>query len=519
MIDGEGCGVAGFSLVDEAWIPVLDAEGRRRDVSLLDLFARAGELRMIACELPTQTFAILRLALAVLHRVTGGPPGSAAWLELWQLRALPVDDIAGYLGEFRDRFDLLHPEQPFYQVADLHAGLGRGIPAQTPAEAARWLVHRQAYDPSGIKTRKGRHMGVASVGALGGVHLEGDNLRETLLLNLIPVAPGWQIADERDLPVWERPPQSIAEEPDATRGPFGLLSLYTWQSRRIRLFGDRDGITGATISNGDALDWQDRHQLEPLSLWSRSAPREKAQKRTPVYLPRPHDHTRALWRGLQTLLPPPPPSNEPPQRLSPLVSRWLARLTVTGALPPDLRVRHHATSVTYGTRQAVVDEVFGDSLTMNVLLVVEGSALRTTAVAAAADTEAAVTELRRLATNLVRAAGGDAGSGAADRAAESAYTLLDRAFRDWLAALGPESDPRDERTTWQRRVRRAVARVGSQLVETAGPAARAGRSITGRAGTPVHYSSSQAEAWFRSRLAKALPLADDETDQATEASR
>src|SRR4051812_47577071 len=52
-----------FSLVDDAWIPVLDAAGQRREVSLLGLFEQAGDLRMIACELPTQTFAILRLAL------------------------------------------------------------------------------------------------------------------------------------------------------------------------------------------------------------------------------------------------------------------------------------------------------------------------------------------------------------------------------------------------------------------------------------------------------------------------
>ena len=544
---------AGFSLVEEAWIPVLDASGQRRDVSLLDLLAQAGGLRMIACELPSQSFAILRLALAILHRVTGGPSGSAAWLEFWRDRTLPVNDIAEYLGDFRDRFDLLHPERPFYQVANLRAGnenpfglekliadvpngmqfltsrAGPGMESITPAEAARWLVHCQTFDPSGIKTGavgdprvkggRGYPIGVASVGALGGVHLEGDNLRETLLLNLVPVAPGWQVADERDLPVWEREPQTAVEEPDATRGPFGLLSLYTWQSRRVRLFGDRDGITGAMISNGDALDWQDRHRLEPMSLWGRSAPREKAQKRTPVYLPRPHDHTRAFWRGLQTLLPPPPPSNEPPQRLSPLVLQWLARLTVTGALPPDFRVRHRATSVTYGTQQAVIDEVFGDSLTMNVLLVVEGSALRTTAVDAAADAEAAVTELRRLANNLVRAAGGDADGGAADRAAERAYTRLDRVFRDWLAALGPESDPVEERTSWQRLVRRAIARLGRQLVEAAGPAAWVGRTIAGRDGTPVHYSSYQAEAWFRTRLAKALPLAAENTDEVQEVSR
>ncbi|KAB1160095.1 type I-E CRISPR-associated protein Cse1/CasA, partial [Micromonospora sp. AMSO12t] len=166
----------GFSLVDEAWIPVLDAEGQRRDVSLLGLFEQAGDVRMIACELPTQTFAILRLALAILHRTTGGPPGEAAWRALWRDRRLPVADIAEYLGVFRDRFDLLHPERPFYQVADLRAaknntyGLerliadvpngmpflttraGQGMESISLAEAARWVVHCQAYDPSGIKT-------------------------------------------------------------------------------------------------------------------------------------------------------------------------------------------------------------------------------------------------------------------------------------------------------------------------------------------------------------------------------
>lgn len=542
-----------FSLVDDAWIPVLDAAGQRREVSLLGLFEQAGDLRMIACELPTQTFAILRLALAILHRATDGPPGETAWQALWRARRLPLSEIADYVGAFRDRFDLLHPTQPFYQAADLRAGkdskfglerliadvpngmpflttrAGPGMESIPPAEAARWLVHCQAYDPSGIKTGavgdtrvkggRGYPIGVASLGALGGVHLEGATLLETLLLNLVPVAPGWQRANERDLPAWEREPQTATEEPDLSRGPYGLLSLYTWQSRRVRLFGDRDGITGAMISNGDPFDWQDRHLLEPMSVWGRSGPREKQQKRTPVYLPRPHDHTRTLWRGLQTLLPPPPPGSEPPQRLSPMVVQWLARLTVIGVVEPDFQVRPRATSVTYGTQQAVIDEVFGDALTMNVLLLVEQSPLRTTAVDAVADAEAAVQVLRRLATNLVRAAGGgpDNGSGEADRAAEHGYALLDRAFRDWLARLGPASDPVAERAWWQHLVRRAVARLGGKLVAAAGPAAWVGRPAVDRAGREVHYSSSQAEAWFRAGLAKALPMAaEPPTDQEQE---
>lgn len=542
---------AAYSLVDEAWIPVLDAAGRRRDVSLLSLFARAGDLRMIACELPTQTFAILRLALAILHRTTDGPPGEAAWQKLWRDRALPVGEIADYLDEFRDRFDLLHPKHPFYQVADLQAGkdntygleriiadvpngmpflttrAGPGMESISPAEAARWLVHCQAYDPAGIKTGaigdtrvrngKGYSIGVGSLGSLGGVHLEGATLLETLLLNLVPIAPNWQRADGRDLPVWEREPQTAAEEADSTRGPYGLLSLYTWQSRRIRLFGDTNGITGAMISIGDRFEWQDRHLLEPMSVWGRSGPREQKQKRAPIYLPRPHDHGRALWRGLQTLLPA-PPGAEAPQRLSPMVVQWLARLTVTGVVRPNFQARTRAVSVTYGTQQAVVDEVFSDALTMNVLLLVEDSALRAVAVDATGDAEAAVKLLRRLADNLARAAGSrDTDVGEANRAAERAYALLDGDFRDWLARLGPASDPVAERAAWQRRVRRAIARLGGELVAAAGPTAWVGRSGTDRAGREVHYSSSQAEAWFRTGLAKALPMAAEPPRQRQEA--
>jgi CRISPR system Cascade subunit CasA len=224
-----------------------DAQFTRRD----ECVGKRGscELRTIACELATQTFAILRLALAVLHRATDGPPGQAAWQALWRDTRLPLTDIADYLDIVRDRFDLLHPRQPFYQVADLRPGkatafglerliadvpnglpflttrAGPGLASIPPGEAARWLVHCQAFDPSGIKTGavgdprvkggRGYPIGVACVGALGGVHLEGATLRETLLLNLLPVAPGWQRADNRDLPVWERPPQVAAEEPTA----------------------------------------------------------------------------------------------------------------------------------------------------------------------------------------------------------------------------------------------------------------------------------------------------------------
>ncbi|MDI1461085.1 type I-E CRISPR-associated protein Cse1/CasA [Catellatospora sp. KI3] len=529
-----------FSLLDEPWIPVLDRQTRRRDVSLRQLFAEASEIQMIACELPTQTLAVLRLALAVLHRASDGPNGEAAWRELWHGRQLPLADVEDYLNSVADRFDLLHPVHPFYQVADLRAdkdntyGLERliadvpnGLPYLTtraaegmtrlsPAEAALWLVHCEAWDPSGIKTGamgdprvkggRGYPIGVSSLGSLGAVHLEGETLLETLLLNLVPIAPGWREPDDRDLPSWEREPQTAAEEADATRGPFGLLSLYTWQSRRIRLFGDRDGVTGAMISNGDRFEWQDRQRLEPMSVWGRSGPREKEQKRV-VYLPRPHEPARSLWRGLQTLLPPPPPaSDEAPKRLSPLVLQWLAHLWITRAVDGGLRVRTRATSISYGSNQSVIDEVFSDSLTMHVQLLVEGSDLRTAAVDSAADAEKAVGELRKLAVNLARAAGGSDAGGDADRAAEEAYARLDKWFREWLATLRPGTDPLEARRNWQNRVRLTLVRLGRSLVDAAGEKAWVGRVVTNE-GRDTHYCSPLAEAWFRSKLTQALPLA------------
>lgn len=532
----------GFSLLDEPWIPVLDLGGGQREVSLRELFTQAHELRMISCELPTQTFAILRLALAILHRATGGPPGESAWRALWRSPTLP-GDVGEYLDEYRDRFDLLHPDTPFYQVAGLRTAKGEtfglerivadvpnghqyltsragsGMEKMSLSEAARWVVHCQAFDPSGIKSGavgdsrvkggKGYPIGVGVVGSLGGIYLEGQMLRETLLLNLVPVGPGLLSTDERDLPAWERGPYGAKEESDTTRGPFGVLGLYTWQSRRLRLYGARNGITGAMVANGDKIEWQDRHLMEPMSVWGRSAPREKELKRTPVYLPRPHDSSRALWRSLTTLLPQPLPSNgEPSQRLSPLVMQWLARLSNRGIVGNDFTVSPRAVSVTYGSQQAVIDQVFGDFLTMNVHVVREDSALRSCVVDSADDAEKAVRLLRTLANDLVRsAAGSGVDNGTGDRAAEAAYGQLDRRFRGWLARLTLASDPVEERTLWQRVVRKTVERLAADLILGAGPTAWVGHTIKDRNGMEVHYSSSQAEAWFRTRLRKTLPLA------------
>ncbi|MFY1702205.1 type I-E CRISPR-associated protein Cse1/CasA [Micromonospora sp. WMMA1923] len=540
--------VPSFSLVSQPWIPVLDLDGRRRPVSLTELFAQASELRAVAGDLPTQTAAILRLLLAILHRAVDGPEDENAWRDLWRRSDLPTAEITAYLDEFRERFDLLHPVTPFYQVADLHTQkheefgltrliadvpnnapylttrLGPGLERLTPAEAAVWLVHCQAYDASGIKSGavgddrvsggKGYPIGPGAAGSLGLVYLEGRTLRETLLLNLVALDNTYLRQNpERDSPVWERDPHRPAEEAERDRGPHGVLNLYTWQSRRIRLFGDVGGITGALVANGDRIAWPNLHLLEPMSRWRRSPNQEKKLKLPTVYLPALHDHTRSLWRGLASLLPTPAgkPGADAPASRPPGMSQWLARLRGEGLVDDGYRVTTRAVGVVYGNNMSVVDEVYHDALTMTVQAFDPAGPLAGTIVDSAVDAEAAVKALRGLAANLCRAGGGygdrpdDPPAVAADRAAEVAYATLDVLFRQWLAGLDPTTDPTQARVEWQTQTQECVRRLGNELVRLSGPQAWAGRYVDQE--KKKHMSSPLADTFFRAALRRALPLA------------
>jgi CRISPR system Cascade subunit CasA len=166
----------GFNLLDEPWIIALGPDGKERPVSILDALAGASELVTLGGEVPTQAFAITRLLLAFMHRALAGPRDRDEWVTLWKSRELPLTPIHDYADRFRHRFDLFDAEQPFFQVPGLRtarndvsglekivADVPNGEPLFTTrsaasltridaAEAARWLVHVHAFDPSGIKS-------------------------------------------------------------------------------------------------------------------------------------------------------------------------------------------------------------------------------------------------------------------------------------------------------------------------------------------------------------------------------
>ncbi|MBL8932304.1 MAG: type I-E CRISPR-associated protein Cse1/CasA [Kineosporiaceae bacterium] len=539
-----------FNLVDEPWIPVLGLDGQVSEQSLLTVVRDADQAAAIVGELPTQSFAILRLLLAILHRSLRRPDGGPGPGDIATWRALRSDGdrlataVTSYLGVFHDRFDLFHPQRPFFQVADLATGkgevsgldkliadvpnglpffttrLGPGIESITAAEAARWLVHAHAFDPSGIrsgdprdprvKSGKGYPIGTGWAGQIGGVFLEGTTLRETLLLNLGAWADAGSLIDSGpdDLPPWERAQLGPTEEAPG-RLPRGPIDLYTWQSRRVRLVGDRDRVSGVLLCQGDRMAPQNTWRWEPMTAWRYSKP-QTAKLGRPTYMPAQHDPARSFWRGLEALLSQALPETdggrgvEPAPRLAPALIRWTRVLRYEDALPADALIPVRAVGLAYGTQNAIVEELTDDVVRLPATLL-DGDrpdlvTAALDAVQAAADVAKAAADFRQ---NLARAAGmgGDESEHPREAGRAELYHALDHAFREWLTTVGRD-DALAATTRWQETVRAIALEVAGSWLAAAGPAALVGRSVNKR-----RLDAGLAHRWFLGKLHQALPYA------------
>ncbi|UNM16789.1 type I-E CRISPR-associated protein Cse1/CasA [Streptomyces formicae] len=533
-----------YDLTVRPWIPVQFTDGTEGVLSLLDVFAQAGRVRRIVGDLPTQDFALLRLLLAVAHDALDGRlDDTDDWTELWESEE-SFDAVPAYLEQHRDRFDLLHPVHPFFQVAGLRTGKNEvfaldrvvaDVPNGDPffsmrrpgvarlgfAEAARWLVHAHAYDTSGIKTGtvgdpdakngKAYPKGPSWAGNLGGIAAEGHTLRETMLLNLIAPDSGLVHAAKDDAPAWRRPSGTPGENsaPDFADRPSGVRDLYTWQSRRIRLHYDSDGVHGVVLSYGDSLVQRNRQKYEPMTAWRRSEPQEKKLREVPVYLPREHKPERAAWRGMEALVAPvrqgeKADRNEPAGFLRPALADWLGLLVDEERIEPGTRLRLRTYGVLYGTQQSVIDEITSDGVDLAVVLLGEqDQLLGQTAVNAVADADAAVRALADLASDLAHAAGTEADP-AKKTARDLGYAALDGPYRLWVSGLTRGVDRHEHRETWQKTVFSTVCGLARRLLDEAGEAAFTGRPLKTSKG-PVVLDSALADLWFRSKLRRALP--------------
>jgi len=267
-----------FNLVDEPWLPCVRLDGATVTLSLRDALTQAHRLQTLTGDSPPQTAALHRLLLAILHRVFG-PDDYEEWTELWQAEAFEADRLEAYLDDWRHRFDLFDSERPFYQAADRRVKAKSTINLShdrasgnnatlfdhhteatgetlTPAQAARVLVTGQAYGLAGLS---GITQKFTDGPCAGGIIflVEGDNLKQTCLLNMIMYPPD----DEdmfrhtgQDKPAWE---MDDPFEPERAF-PFGYLDYLTWQNRHVLFQPEQSasGIVVRTMTMGPALRFE-----------------------------------------------------------------------------------------------------------------------------------------------------------------------------------------------------------------------------------------------------------------------
>ena len=542
-----------YNLLDEPWIPVRLLDGTIADVGLLELLRRTTDIADLACELPTQSIAIQRLVVAIAYRVA--PPRDARdWVRQWDEGA-PTEQMIEYLERWRDRFFLFGGRFPFMQVADLRtakdavSGLekliadvpngeqffttrhGRALACIPPSEAARWLVHAQAYDPSGIRSGavgdsqvkggKGYPIGPSWCGHLGLVWLKGKDLDETLVLNLVPTDAA-QLRGVESSTEWGACSWEVSEAESAVRGDYSLLDpsgtprdisiprLLTWHSRRVRLVGNREGVTGVVLAQGDKLAPQQMHRYEPQSLWRYSTPQSKKFKQD-VYMPRKYEAGRALWRNLPGTLPTVTTvqgvDKQPKQEFLPSATLsfhyQLDNASIETTYPKVMRIQ--AVGVTYGPQEATFEDIYSDELTLSVAVMrVEHEDLSAEIDRQVRLTEEIARDVGNLAANLARAAGESgegAGDGARDRAKELFFSAVDTDFRTWLTQVDGRESARDAGRRWERSLRQHALDIQAELVRGASSSAIIGRD-TGRG----YMNVGIAENYFRAALNKHLPL-------------
>lgn len=307
-----------FVLSEAPWIPCETAAGERVELGIRDALVRAHELRSVADPSPLVTAALHRLLLAVLHRCFG-PADVASWKALHAAGRFDAATIDAYLGRWRHRLDLVHPETPFYQVRGLpdaddaltcmlaeRSAWGPGVAvfehrpeawedALTFAEAARALVTFHAYAPAGLVRKPGEPTS-ASAGPLqrGLVVLaQGRSLFETLLFNLLVYDDERPLPARDDAPSWECDPlpRQLERADEPRRAVRGWLDLLTWQSRRVELKVRGDRVTGMIRRVGQGLGGD--VPRDPMMAWRR----HEKWGLVPLVL----DPERAFWRECHTL--------------------------------------------------------------------------------------------------------------------------------------------------------------------------------------------------------------------------
>lgn len=310
-----------FNLLEEKWLPCAMTDNALRDLSLREVLLDASSVREIVGDSPPVTIALHRLLLAILHRALNAPQSAGEWNEIWTAKKFDAEKIEKYLDEWKHRFDLFDEKFPFYQTKSLenfaqnNAVFLLGFQAKAnaalfdhsnssqsnfieAAKVARMLIGIQSFDFGGTKTSENGKESVSPSPLIQSAVclVRGNNLFETLMLNLHHYnsedGEPFPFRAAEDLPAWERPEETKAEE----RLPKGYADLLTWQSRRIYLKAEKSEETGE-ISVKDAVVMRGFSFPKQFQRNGRETMSGFQKHDVKGYVPTKYEENKSLWRN------------------------------------------------------------------------------------------------------------------------------------------------------------------------------------------------------------------------------
>jgi len=317
--------MAEFNLIDEPWIPCIDLNGTPAEYGIRDTLLKSHELCEICNDSPLVTVSIHRLLLALLYRILNGPNDFAGWEQIYIRNAFDQEAIQNYLTNWKKRFDLFSEKYPFFQMANFNTAKAVSVNRLatecasgnnatlfdhcnddkevrwSPARAAKQLIACQSFalgfGRSGNATiNKGNESlpYFADAIALRGmtIWLQGKNLFETLMINLVPT----ENKGDKSSPPWEL--NNSNEYRDRFEGrnrkaisSKGIVDLLTWQSRLIRLIIGNSVISKMYYAQGRSAD---KAANDPMKVY-------RISKEEGI-LPRPISSNKSTWRDVHSIL-------------------------------------------------------------------------------------------------------------------------------------------------------------------------------------------------------------------------
>ena len=274
-----------YSVMKEPVIPVIISNGRLCMENIRDVLCKAHEISDLQCSSPLETIAVFRLLVAIAMDMTR----PQRWMdrqELLEKGRFDSAEVDAYISACESNgpcFDLFDSKHPFMQtafdpkmdekaikpVALLSVSLPSGnnhifldhrmesAAEMSPGDAFRALLTTYLFCtattqdyPSGINNTPPVYS-----------RIMGENLYETIVLNMISTREHPSLPDGYDLVPWRNykpviPKQECVE--------MTMMEALTWQPRRICLLPDEDGyVRRAAVQQGKNFRgnevWRDPH--------------------------------------------------------------------------------------------------------------------------------------------------------------------------------------------------------------------------------------------------------------------